>query len=98
MKGPEIRKSEKFVFSIHFITHIYNLGFNDWPFMTVHSWGENPVGRWTLEIHNDAHAHWESEANFYKWSLELYGAAFDPNSEELKKSSLKVLRNVDQQV
>lgn len=66
--------------------------------MTVHSWGENPVGRWTLEIHNDAHAHWESEANFYKWSLELYGAAFDPNSEEFKKSSLKVLRNVDQQV
>ena len=71
------------------------LGFNDWPFMTVHSWGENPVGRWTLEIHNDAHAHWQSEANFYKWSLELYGTVFDPNSEEVEK---KVIRNVHPQV
>ena len=28
-------------------------GFTDWPFMTVHSWGENPIGKWTLEIHNE---------------------------------------------
>lgn len=28
-------------------------GFTDWPFMTVHSWGENPLGKWTLEIHNE---------------------------------------------
>ena len=25
-------------------------GFNNWPFMTVHSWGESPRGLWTLEI------------------------------------------------
>lgn len=29
------------------------LGFNQWPFMTVHNWGENPNGNWTLEIHNE---------------------------------------------
>lgn len=27
-------------------------GFNDWPFMTVHQWGESPQGVWQLEIHN----------------------------------------------
>ncbi|CAN7995454.1 unnamed protein product, partial [Ixodes hexagonus] len=24
-------------------------GFTKWPFMTTHTWGENPRGRWTLE-------------------------------------------------
>ncbi len=28
-------------------------GFQNWPFMTVHSWGENPNGEWRLEIHNE---------------------------------------------
>lgn len=27
-------------------------GFNDWPFMTVHQWGESPQGVWQLEINN----------------------------------------------
>ncbi|XP_070568384.1 neuroendocrine convertase 2-like [Ptychodera flava] len=25
-------------------------GVTDWPFMTVHNWGENPIGEWTLEV------------------------------------------------
>ncbi|XP_077976879.1 neuroendocrine convertase 2-like [Glandiceps talaboti] len=25
-------------------------GISDWPFMTVHNWGEDPVGDWTLEF------------------------------------------------
>lgn len=29
-------------------------GFIAWPFMTVHSWGENPNGVWHLEVHNEA--------------------------------------------
>ena len=28
-------------------------GFQNWPFMTVHSWGENPNGEWKIEIHNE---------------------------------------------
>lgn len=28
-------------------------GFRNWPFMTVHNWGESPNGIWTLEVHND---------------------------------------------
>lgn len=34
-------------------------GFNDWAFMTTHSWDENPSGEWVLEIENT------SEANNY---------------------------------
>jgi len=60
------------------------MGYIDWPFMTTHSWGENPRGRWILEIHNDAYSKWASDAKFFKWSLELYGLKFDPNSEEYK--------------
>jgi hypothetical protein len=25
-------------------------GFVKWPFMTTHTWGENPRGTWTLEV------------------------------------------------
>ena len=64
-------------------------GFIDWPFMTTHSWGENPKGKWFLEIHNDAYSKWASDAKFFRWSLELYGIEFDPNSEEYKMAHKK---------
>ena len=28
-------------------------GFHQWPFMSVHTWGERPHGIWKLEIHNE---------------------------------------------
>jgi len=56
-------------------------GFTNWPFMTSHSWGESPLGKWTLEIHNDAYSSWVSDAKFFRWSLKLYGTQSDPNSE-----------------
>ncbi|XP_011147537.1 furin-like protease 1 isoform X3 [Harpegnathos saltator] len=28
-------------------------GFSQWPFMSVHTWGERPHGTWRLEIHNE---------------------------------------------
>lgn len=37
-------------------------GFNDWAFMTTHSWDEDPSGEWVLEIENT------SEANNYGMS------------------------------
>lgn len=55
-------------------------GFVNWPFMTVHSWGESPIGTWKLEIHNDATSKWIVNAKLFKWSLEFYGTSFDPNS------------------
>jgi subtilisin-like proprotein convertase family protein len=46
--------------------------------MTVHSWGENPRGTWHLEVHNDAYQ--GPEAKLHMWSLDLFGAEFDPNA------------------
>merc|ERR1712029_869282 len=59
-------------------------GFVDWPFMTVHTWGENPIGTWQLTIHNNAYSKWSSDAKFFKWSLLLHGVEYDPNSPEYK--------------
>lgn len=44
-------------------------GFRAWPFMTVHCWGENPVGTWTLIVQNDG----SSPANLLNFDLILYG-------------------------
>ena len=27
-------------------------GFNNWPFMSVHTWGENPSGIWQIRIND----------------------------------------------
>nr|CAD7445292.1 unnamed protein product [Timema bartmani] len=32
---------------------ISRTGFQSWPFMSVHTWGEQPFGVWQLEIHNE---------------------------------------------
>ena len=72
----------------------------DWPFMSVHSWGEDPRGIWTLEVHNDAFSKWASDAKFFKWTLELYGTEFDPNSEEYKRAhaeKFNVVREVKEE-
>ncbi|NXJ02119.1 FURIN protein, partial [Psophia crepitans] len=66
-------------------------GFNDWAFMTTHSWDEDPSGEWVLEIENT------SDANNYgtltKFTLVLYGTATDsPNlSNQLESSGCKTL-------
>ncbi|NWU88560.1 FURIN protein, partial [Upupa epops] len=66
-------------------------GFNDWAFMTTHSWDEDPAGEWVLEIENT------SDANNYgtltKFTLVLYGTATDTPSlsNELESSGCKTL-------
>lgn len=32
---------------------ISRAGFDSWPFMSVHTWGEQPFGVWQLDIHNE---------------------------------------------
>lgn len=62
-------------------------GFNDWAFMTTHSWDEDPAGEWALEIENT------SEANNYgtltKFTLVLYGTA--PEGPPAETSGCKTL-------
>ncbi|CAF0750672.1 unnamed protein product [Rotaria sordida] len=51
-------------------------GFNNWPFMTVHNWGESPRGIWTLEIVDV-----ENNVIFLNWSLVFYGTQINPSHQ-----------------
>lgn len=53
-------------------------GFNQWPFMSVHTWGENPLGTWTLEIHNDG----RNEDILEEWKLIFYGTETAVKAED----------------
>lgn len=48
-------------------------GFQNWPFMTVFSWGENPAGTWKIEVSDTK----GFEGEFTKWSIRLYGTCED---------------------
>ncbi|KAI5651329.1 proprotein convertase p-domain-containing protein [Phthorimaea operculella] len=46
-------------------------GFTSWPFMSVHMWGESPIGIWQLEVSNEGR--YMGRASLQDWSLTLYG-------------------------
>ena len=51
-------------------------GFTKWPFMTTHTWAENPRGKWTLEAE---FVKGEKQEGFIKeWSLLLHGTRDAP--------------------
>ncbi|XP_054720512.1 furin-like protease 1, isoforms 1/1-X/2 [Uloborus diversus] len=52
-------------------------GFQEWPFMSVHMWGENPNGLWKLEVYNDGK--YGGRAVLKNWTLILYGTAENPD-------------------
>ncbi|MGH0179151.1 UNVERIFIED_CONTAM: hypothetical protein FKN15_000804 [Acipenser sinensis] len=70
-------------------------GFNDWAFMTTHSWDEDPRGEWTLEIENASGA--SNYGTLRKFTLVLYGTGSNTmnfstsNSSQPKSSSCKTL-------
>ena len=52
-------------------------GYDDWPFMSVHFWGENPIGTWTLKIT------YKSGSGYVRMSglsMTLYGTATIPTA------------------
>jgi subtilisin-like proprotein convertase family protein len=58
-------------------------GFMKWPFMTTHSWGEDPRGTWTLEINDEG----DSRANhgmLREWGLVLHGTKDKPPYQRVK--------------
>ncbi|CAN9507028.1 unnamed protein product [Ophioblennius macclurei] len=57
-------------------------GFNDWAFMTTHSWDENPNGAWTLEIENVAGA--SDYGTLTQFVLVLYGTGSASSSSSSK--------------
>jgi proprotein convertase subtilisin/kexin type 1 len=52
-------------------------GFNDWPFMSVHTWGEKPQGRWTMKISDSAHD-LDNEGFIKSATMILYGTKTVP--------------------
>jgi len=46
-----------------------------WKFLTVHCWGEDPKGKWTLTISHDGSS---SRGKMTSWRLILYGTKIDP--------------------
>ena len=52
----------------------------NWPLMSTHFWGENPVGRWQLIIENKL----GGSPVFQGWSLKIYGTELQPGSVPVK--------------
>ncbi|XP_059398536.1 neuroendocrine convertase 1-like [Carassius carassius] len=53
-------------------------GFRNWAFMSVHTWGENPTGTWTLKI-TDMSGRIENEGQIINWKLILHGTSEKPD-------------------
>ncbi|KAL4227338.1 Proprotein convertase subtilisin kexin type [Mactra antiquata] len=62
-------------------------GFQEWHFLSVHFWGENPAGHWKLEIEvkkntrsyiGSGSSGVQSTNDLLDWSLILYGTEPDP--------------------
>ncbi|XP_036382703.1 neuroendocrine convertase 1-like [Megalops cyprinoides] len=52
-------------------------GFKNWNFMSVHTWGENPSGTWTLTI-TDVSGRTTNEGRIVDWRLILHGTSERP--------------------
>ncbi|XP_043503408.1 furin-like protease 1 isoform X3 [Polistes fuscatus] len=65
-------------------------GFNQWPFMSVHTWGERPHGTWKLEIHNEGRYFDTLE----EWKLVFYGTETSLESNEDLDKDKPSLTNV----
>lgn len=58
-------------------------GFTKWPFMTTHSWGEDPRGTWTLEI-KDLGDNRPNHGTLTEWQLILHGTKQKPNHQPIE--------------
>ncbi|XP_024940569.1 furin-like protease 1 isoform X2 [Cephus cinctus] len=59
---------------------ISKAGFMQWPFMSVHTWGERPHGTWKLEIHNEGR--YLGRATLHEWALIFHGTSTLPDRTE----------------
>lgn len=53
-----------------------NDGFTKWPFMTTHTWAENPRGTWKLFVIFDSDE--PQEGTLFEWTLMLHGTKVSP--------------------
>lgn len=52
---------------------VISSNFDDWPFLSVHFWGEKAEGRWHLQIVNAGTRHVSQVGIMKKWQLIFYG-------------------------
>lgn len=52
--------------------------FDDWPFLSVHFWGERAAGRWTLQVINAGERRVNQPGVLKKWQLVFYGTKVNP--------------------
>nr|CAD7461033.1 unnamed protein product [Timema tahoe] len=57
---------------------VLSASFDDWPFLSVHFWGEGVEGRWTLQVVNGGGQKAEQPGLLKKWQLIFYGTSTDP--------------------
>eukprot|EP00092_Neocalanus_flemingeri_P034915 GFUD01037990.1.p1 GENE.GFUD01037990.1~~GFUD01037990.1.p1 ORF type:complete len:1243 (+),score=296.02 GFUD01037990.1:82-3810(+) len=62
--------------------------FEDWPFLSVHFWGEDPTGEWQLEISNAGPNQASADGILKHWQLVLYGTETNPLSTFTSSLSL----------
>ena len=68
-------------------------GFDKWPFLSVHFWGENPFGMWILEInrHPDILREDQVEGGFLRsWKLAFYGTKENPFPEAEEENGVAI--------
>ncbi|KAM4553978.1 furin (paired basic amino acid cleaving enzyme) b isoform 1-T2 [Fundulus diaphanus] len=74
-------------------------GFNDWAFMTTHSWDEDPQGEWTLEIENVA-ANGRDYGVLSQFTFILWGtgpSVVNPSSPDFPRPSNNSCKTFDAQ-
>lgn len=57
---------------------VVSSNFDDWPFLSVHFWGEKVDGTWTMTVHNGGNRHVNQPGILKKWQLIFYGTAVNP--------------------
>ncbi|XP_022791790.1 neuroendocrine convertase 2-like isoform X1 [Stylophora pistillata] len=55
----------------------YETYLTNWTILTLHHWGENPLGTWELALKN-SRPDQESEGILFDWILMIYGTTTDP--------------------
>ncbi|KAM6946728.1 neuroendocrine convertase 1 isoform 2-T2 [Lycodopsis pacificus] len=68
-------------------------GFRNWDFMSVHTWGEDPAGTWTIKI-TDTSGRMQNEGRILDWKLILHGTSEKP--EHMKKPRVYIPYNAVQ--
>lgn len=65
--------------------------FNEWPFLSVHFWGESPVGVWELRVEN-SNLKSSVPGSLISWTLVFHGTYDEPETVRRNNSILSLPR------